>query len=569
MLPPAGSLVGAFANPKGGQAVFSSLEAQIGRRLDVDRNYAAWDTVQPDAEVTWDVANDIVPVLSIKATTAAGVVIPWAQIADGSSDPTIIAQADALASVGAPVILALNHEPESTPRNGSPADFVAAWQHYVDVFRDQGATNVSFALVLEANSYNPASVLQWYPGDSYVDWVGADGYNRLGCNGGPARWVDFSTLFAPLENFAVLHGKPALIAEWASVENPAVPGAKAAWITAAAQTLESWPQVKASMYFDNAGPRPGCDFSLSSSPSALQAYAAMGAQPYFSPRPRAVLTASTTGGAAPLAVTFDGADSSDLLQTLTSWQLDFGDGSPPSAGTGTPPAAVDHVYPVGTFTAELTVGDTGGQQDATPVVVHAFPAPTVTTEWSTAVSPTTVTLSGSVLPNDLPTTVQFEWGTTDTFGQSSPPQAIGAGSTGVLVSLAVAGLQPGSQYSWRIVATNGADTTAGSTRTFRTTGSPPGLGGVTSSATSGSVQLSGAVTPHRLDTQWFFVLGPTAAYGSVNPLTAGDAGSGLAAVPVSAVLVGLPPGSTWHFALVAVNQAGTTVGTDHTFRVPT
>jgi len=567
VLPPTGSLLGAFANPRGGQTVFSSLEAQIGRHLDVDREYAAWDTVQPDAQVKWDIANDIVPVLSIRATTASGGVIPWSEIAGGALDSTIVAQADALGSVGAPVILTLSHEPESTPRNGSPADFVAAWQHYVSIFRSEGATNVSFALILEANTYSAASIAPWYPGDDDVDWVGADGYNRLGCNGSPARWVDFSALFSPLENFAVLHGKPAMIAEWASVEDPGVPGAKAEWIAAAAQALAVWPQVKASMYFDNGGPKQGCDFSLSSSPSAQQAFATMGSEASFNPRPRAVLTSTTPGGAAPLTVTFDGANSFDLLRPLTSWQVDFGDGSPPASGAGDPPASLDHTYAVGTFTAELTVDDASGQQDTTPVVVHGYPAPTVATGWSSAVNPTSATLFGSVIPNNVPTTVQFEWGTTTDFGQSSPPTGIGSGTSGVRVSEAVTGLQPGSRFYWRIVATNGSATTVGSTKGFMTTGALPGLGGITYSTTSTSVQLSGAVTPHRLDTRWFFLFGPTSAYDSASPVTAGDVGDGLTAVPVSTVITGLPPGSTWHFTLVAVNQVGTTVGTDHTFKV--
>ena len=273
--------------------------------------------------------------------------------------------------------------------------------------------------------------------------------NRFGCNRGPAKWVAFGTLFSPLESFAVLHGKPAMIAEWASVENPTLPGAKAAWITDAAQTLETWPQVKASMYFDNGG-QPGCDFSLGSSPSALQAFAAMGAQPFFTPRPRAVLESSTTGGAAPLDVTFDGTSSFDLLRPLQSWQLDFGDGSPPVSGSGAPPSSVDHVYTSGTFSAELTVSDGSGQQDMAPVVVHACPPPTVTTGWSTESDPTTVTLFASVIPNDLPTTVRFDWGTTTAFGQSSPPTAIGAGSSALRVPQLVAGLQPGTRYYWHV-----------------------------------------------------------------------------------------------------------------------
>ncbi len=571
-IPPDGSLFGASASPQSGPApgTLTSLEAALGRRVDVDRIYADWDQVEPDSQVVWDVDNGIIPVLSIKAITSVGRVVPWAQIAAGDDDAAIVAQAKGLASLRSPVILAFNHEPESDPSYGSPADFVAAWRHYVTVFRAEGATNVSFVLILEARSYDPATIDEWYPGDSYVDWVAADGYNRFGCDGSPPQWQDFSTLFSPLNSFAVAHDKPAMITEWGSAEDPAVPGRKAQWITDAAQTLIGWPQVKASMYFDNGGSKTQCNWPLTSSASALDAFRAMGQLPTFAPRPVAALDTTDGSGPAPLQVTFTTEGTTDALRAITAWSLNFGDGSPPATGSGAPPATIAHTYAAGQFTAVLTVSDGSGLPGTDSLSIQAFPTPTVTSGWATTPSPTSVSLNGTVDPNGMATTYRFEWGTTTSLGASSTPVAVGSGTRSVPVSDTVTGLPPGTSFYWALVASNGAGVASGVQKTVTTPGAPAGIGSIAASATSStSVRLTGLVTPHRLDTRWYFVYGTTTAYGQSVPVTAGDAGSGISPVQVSVNLSGLAPGSSWHYTLVAVNLAGTRVSTDHTFRLPT
>jgi beta-mannanase len=63
--------------------------------------------------------------------------------------------------------------------NLTPADFVAAWRRVVDIFREVGAANVSFAWIPVVYPDHPVTwvdsdIAAYYPGDSYVDWVGAD-----------------------------------------------------------------------------------------------------------------------------------------------------------------------------------------------------------------------------------------------------------------------------------------------------------------------------------------------------------------------------------------------------------
>jgi beta-mannanase len=54
---------------------------------------------------------------------------------------------------------------------------VAAWQHIVDVFRQEGAYNVTWLwTVNQQNRPGAQPIRAWWPGANYVTWVGIDGY---------------------------------------------------------------------------------------------------------------------------------------------------------------------------------------------------------------------------------------------------------------------------------------------------------------------------------------------------------------------------------------------------------
>jgi len=88
------------------------------------------------------------------------------------------------------------------------ADFVNAWRRVVDIFHQQGVTNVAWLwnpVIPPPAWYGGDWDPDWeayYPGDAYVDWVGADFYQ---C---PPEWLD------PVYSFATTHGKPVFIAEF-------------------------------------------------------------------------------------------------------------------------------------------------------------------------------------------------------------------------------------------------------------------------------------------------------------------------------------------------------------------
>jgi hypothetical protein len=82
---------------------------------------------------------------------------------------------------------------------------------------------------------------------------------------------------------------------------------------------------------------------------------------------------------------------------------------------------------------------------------------------------TSATLNGVVAPDGQDTTYSFEYGTTTTFGTSTPSQDAGAGTLAQLVQSGLTGLQPARTYFFRLDTTTATTgTTHGATQTFTT-----------------------------------------------------------------------------------------------------
>jgi len=80
--------------------------------------------------------------------------------------------------------------------------------------------------------------------------------------------------------------------------------------------------------------------------------------------------------------------------------------------------------------------------------------------------------------------------------------------------------------------------------------------------------LNGTVNPEGDDTEYYFEYGKTTAYGSVKPIPSGSAGWGTTALSFSTVATGLEPGATYHYAIVASNEGGTSYGGDMIVATP-
>jgi len=111
-------------------------------------------------------------------------------------------------------------------------------------------------------------------------------------------------------------------------------------------------------------------------------------------------------------------------------------------------------------------------------VIGSIPAsavaapPSATTEAATAISYEEAILKGSVNPEGSATTYWFEYGKTTSYGTKIPvsPESVGSGTSSVLVSRPVIGLSQSTEYHFRIVAENEAETVEGEDATFVTAG---------------------------------------------------------------------------------------------------
>jgi hypothetical protein len=99
--------------------------------------------------------------------------------------------------------------------------------------------------------------------------------------------------------------------------------------------------------------------------------------------------------------------------------------------------------------------------------------PTISAVGSSEVTDTTAVLGGRIDANHSPTSYWFEYGTDTGYGNSTPVDSAGSGASSVAVSKAIAGLQPGTVYHFRLVAANAAGQAESADHTFTTAADPP------------------------------------------------------------------------------------------------
>lgn len=262
----------------------ADFQAQIGRPLAIVHTYQSWLV---------HVQNQT---LNALAATGAIPMIDWscgdtdANIIAGNDDGMIEQFAEQLKQYGGPVFLRWYWEPnfkgslnyENCIQKLGPRGYAEAFDTIVNLFRDVGATNVSF--VWCPSVVNQQGLGAYYPGNNYVDWIGVDGYDRkqLGTGG-------FTNLFSKFYADWAPRGKPMLVGETGAVGGAG--SAQAAYIEGIAKAMPaSFPDIKALIYFDGSThDSPDDDWTLLGSDSAgssgLTAFADLGALPYFSVMP--------------------------------------------------------------------------------------------------------------------------------------------------------------------------------------------------------------------------------------------------------------------------------------------
>ena len=284
LAPASGALWGVAAGkrePRTWQEELQYLELEIGRRFAIDHRYYKWDVPFSGAYEAWSIGEGRIPLVTWVPLTADGKWIEWRAVALGTHDQLIKQRAKAIKDLRGPVMFTFHHEPDTA--NWPPADYVAAWRRVVDIFRAQGATNVAWVWNLMAYTFAPGGREpgSYYPGDGYVDWVAADGYNWFGSPFIAGGWRSFAAVFTDFYNWGKTRGKPMMVAETGVLEDTITPDPlrKAQWLRDAGATLQTWPQMKAFVYFNPFG------WWFDSSVPALAAYRDVANDPYFNPLP--------------------------------------------------------------------------------------------------------------------------------------------------------------------------------------------------------------------------------------------------------------------------------------------
>lgn len=206
--------------------------------------------------------------------------------------------------------------------------------------------------------------------------------------------------------------------------------------------------------------------------------------------------------------------------------------------------------------------------------VFAQAAPVVATGGAESVTTGSAVVTGVVNPSGAATTYRFEYGTSTTYGLTTPDQDAGGGTADVNGQARLTGLSAGTTYHYRIVASQGGGVPeTGGDRTFTTTASArlPGVSDRAATAVTGSTAtLNSGINPRQLATNVYFEYGTSTSYGTRTPTVA--VGTGNSTVVTSAPITGLRSNTRYNFRAVATSAAGVTRTTNRTFttsKVPT
>src|SRR5262245_30723984 len=210
--------LGAWAGQPWNVSSIKSFISKVGGTPGVFLTYLSW----PDRAqyVAWDEQQI--------ANLGAAHVMTWdpfgmtlKSIWSGYHDAYIRQYAKGAAAWGKRFYIRLMHEmngdwyPWGVGVGGNTAtDFVKAWRHVVDIFNQEGATNVRWVWSPNVRYGSLLPFANLYPGSSYVDWVALDGYNwGLDPHLGNPSWQSFGSIFGSSykQITALAPGKPVMI----------------------------------------------------------------------------------------------------------------------------------------------------------------------------------------------------------------------------------------------------------------------------------------------------------------------------------------------------------------------
>ena len=246
----------------------TAIDNQLGKAPSSLGFFAYWDHDYPSNKITasWD--HGALPVMtwmSERQDKMQDSSYSMSHIIAGDWDDYLYKYAGDIVRTGLPVVIRFDHEMNGnwygwsagqTAWNNSPAKYIAMWQHVWQIFQKVGANDDVIWLWSPnrvdniAGQAGTSSIAADYPGDQYVDWVGASIYWRTGTSP-----TDYRTSFGKtIADLRAVTSKPMFFAEIGATQtynSVDVTAGKQAWMQSTLQGFLADPSIVGFSWFDN------------------------------------------------------------------------------------------------------------------------------------------------------------------------------------------------------------------------------------------------------------------------------------------------------------------------------
>lgn len=296
----------------GDTAMFDSVAKAVDKAPSAVELFSGWDSGYSAASVKQAWARQAMPVITwMSKATLPGHTQPdadysFTKILAGEFDDYLYKYAGDVVRTNLPVVIRFDHEMNggwypwgAGAYNNTPAQYIAVWQYIWKIFDKVGANeDVSWLWAparvdnLSPHGTGPGgqtqtTIAEDYPGNDYVDLVGATVYLRQ--IGATVSYADsFAKTMGELE---AVSDKPIFFPEIGAIETTTDgqdgSALKATWIKSTMAGILADPRVIGFVWFNNVATTLGADGPISndwrftSSPEALKAFKKAVADPRF------------------------------------------------------------------------------------------------------------------------------------------------------------------------------------------------------------------------------------------------------------------------------------------------
>jgi hypothetical protein len=173
VFPTPACVTGKFAPSSGVPCLVGSDKKSADAYFDATVTPPGGVTFNTDLQLSGIKDLDVLSETYRKSTLSVGVDLKGVldSVADGSSDAKIDALLDKLISYNRPVYVRLGYGFDDPANKYAPDAYVSAWKKFHERIQAKGSPNV--ALVWGSAFCGKSNIGDWYPGDEFVDWVGA------------------------------------------------------------------------------------------------------------------------------------------------------------------------------------------------------------------------------------------------------------------------------------------------------------------------------------------------------------------------------------------------------------